>query len=280
MKVLVTGVTGQLGYDVVRVLKTDGLDYIACGPIDFDLCNEIDTINFIINHHPDVVIHCAAYTSVDKAEDEKEICFNVNVGGTEYVVRACEAIKAKLVFLSTDYVFDGTKDAPYEVIDIPNPINTYGLSKKLAEEIVSKYNKHYIVRTSWVFGINGNNFVRTILWLSQEKKMLKVVSDQVGSPTYTLDLARFLVSLIKTEKYGIYHATNEGFCSWFEFASLIIKETNMNCKVEPILTTIYPTKAKRPLNSRLSKQRIKDEGFCSLPLWQNALYRYLLELKK
>ena len=280
MKVLVTGVSGQLGYDVIKALDAKGIDYIGCGPDDFDLRNEEATLSYLKNHHPDVVIHCAAYTAVDKAEDEKDICMDVNAKGTEYIAKACQALDAKLVFISTDYVFDGNKETPYEVNDERKPINTYGLSKQMAEDIVSKVKKHFIVRTSWVYGINGHNFVKTMIRLGIEKEIVSVVSDQVGSPTYTPDLANFLVSLIETEKYGIYHATNEGYCSWFDFASQIMKEANLNCVVKPIYSQDYPTKARRPQNSRLSKKKLVDEGFNQLPSWQDALKRYFLELNK
>jgi dTDP-4-dehydrorhamnose reductase len=276
MKVLVTGANGQLGYDVVERLKQLNIEHIGVGRKDFDLTNEEQTKSFILNYKPDVVIHCAAYTAVDKAEEERDLCYAVNVLGTRYIARVCKEIDAKMVYISTDYVFDGEKEEPYEVTDTPNPINYYGLTKYLGEQEVQKnLDKFFIVRTSWVFGKNGNNFVKTMLKLGQERKEIKVVCDQVGSPTYTYDLAKFLCDMIQTDNYGIYHATNEGYCSWYEFACEIFKIAGMDdVKVIPIKSEEYPTNAVRPKYSKLSKNELKLKGFSTLPGWKDALKRY------
>jgi dTDP-4-dehydrorhamnose reductase len=280
MKVLVTGAKGQLGYDVVERLKELNIEHIGVDKDDFDLTNEHQTKEFILNYKPDVVIHCAAYTAVDKAEDEREICYAVNVLGTKYIAETCREIDAKMVYISTDYVFDGEKEEPYDEDDKPNPINYYGYTKYLGEEEVKKnLQKYFIVRTSWVFGKNGNNFVKTMLRLGQEKREIKVVCDQVGSPTYSYDLARLLCDMIQTDKYGTYHATNEGYCSWYEFACEIFKIAGMDVKVIPIKSEEYPAKARRPKNSRMSKEKLKNEDFNMLRSWQDAIIDYLRVLK-
>jgi len=276
LKILVTGCSGQLGYDVVRRLEDLKIDCLGASRKDFDLTNELDTKNFIKNYKPDAVVHCAAYTAVDKAEDERDICYRTNVLGTRYIAQACKDIDAKILYISTDYVFDGKGDKPFEVTDIPNPINYYGKTKYEGELEVQKYvDKAVIVRISWVFGENGNNFVKTMLRLSRERRELSVVSDQIGSPTYTFDLAKLISDMITTEKYGIYHATNEGYCSWHEFASAIFDMADINIKLNPIRTEDYPTKALRPKNSRLSKKSLDLNGFQRLPHWKNALEEYI-----
>ena len=278
MKVLVTGVKGQLGYDVVRELNKRNIEAIGCDLGEFDLTNREQTIDYIVAAHPDAVVHCAAYTAVDKAEDDREVCYNVNVLGTRYVREAAEKIGAKLVYFSTDYVFDGEGETPWKPGDAPSPVNYYGETKYLGEKEVTEYPKSFIFRISWVFGVNGKNFVRTMLRLGKEKNELTVVADQIGSPTYTYDLARLVVDAIITEKYGVYHATNEGYCSWFEFASCIMNEAGLNCKVKPVTSAEYPTRAKRPHNSRMDKSALIENGFSLLPPWQDALKRYLREI--
>ncbi len=275
MKVLVTGANGQLGYDVVKELQKQNI--VCCGATrkDFDIVDFEATEKFITNYMPDVVIHCAAYTAVDKAEDEQGLCCLVNASATENIAQICKKINAKMVYISTDYVFDGTKDGFYEIDDKPNPINVYGRTKLLGEQEVQKIlNKYFIVRISWVFGKHGNNFVKTMLKLGKERKELNVVADQYGSPTYTADLAPLLIEMIKTDKYGIYHATNEDVCSWAEFAEEIFKLAEMNVKVNHITTDEYPTKAKRPLNSRLSKEKL-DKYFHNLPFWEISLEKFI-----
>lgn len=277
MKILVTGANGQLGYDVIKELQKQNIECFGATRNDFDITDSNGTENFIINYMPDVVIHCAAYTAVDKAEDEPDLCYKVNTSATESIAEICKKINAKMLYISTDYVFDGAKEGFYEVEDKPNPINVYGKTKLLGEEAVQKIlDKYFIVRISWVFGEHGNNFVKTMLRLGAERKELNVVADQYGSPTYTADLAPLLVEMIKTEKYGIYHATNEGVCNWAEFAEMIFKIAKINVKVNHITTSEYPTKAKRPLNSRLSKEKIKKNFNYSFRKIDEALKKFIL----
>lgn len=274
MKILVTGANGQLGYDVVKQLQKQNIEYFGATRKDFDIVDFEATERFITNYRPDVVIHCAAYTAVDKAEDEQGLCYLVNASATEHIAQICKKIDAKMLYMSTDYVFDGTKDGFYEVDDKPNPINIYGKTKLLGEQAVQKIlDKYFIVRISWVFGEHGNNFVKTMLRLGKERKELNVVADQYGSPTYTTDLAPLLIEIVQTDKYGIYHVTNEGVCTWAEFAEEIFRVAGMNVKVNHITTAEYPTKAKRPLNSRLSKEKIK-KYFYNLSSWRMALEKY------
>lgn len=276
MKVLVTGANGQLGYDVVKELQKQNIECCGATRQDFDIVDFEATENFIKNYMPDAVIHCAAYTAVDKAEDEQELCYLVNASATENIAEICKKINAKMLYISTDYVFDGTKDGFYKVDDKPNPINVYGKTKLLGEQAVQKIlDKYFIVRISWVFGEHGNNFVKTMLRLGKERKELNVVADQYGSPTYTADLAPLLVEMIKTDKYGVYHATNEGVCTWAKFAEEIFKITGMDVIVNYITTTEYPTMAKRPVNSRLSNRKLVINNFKTLENWQSAVKNYL-----
>jgi len=280
MKILVTGVKGQLGYDIVKLLNEKSIECIGVDIDDFDLTSEKEVRNYILKYSPTALIHCAAYTAVDKAEDDKEICYNVNVSGTSYISKTCSEIGAKLMYFSTDYVFDGKGEVPFEISDAPNPINYYGYTKHQGELEVTKSLKNYfIVRTSWVFGFNGNNFIKTMLRLGLKGDPINVINDQIGSPTYTSDLAKLAIDMIQTDKYGIYHATNEVFCSWYDFACEIFRESNLNAYIRPVTTDEYPTKAKRPLNSRLSKKSLIENGFNLLPTWQDALLRYLDEIK-
>ena len=278
MKVLVTGVNGQLGHDVIKRLKHNKIECFGTDRDIMDITNEEQVRNVICDYNPDIIIHCAAYTAVDKAEDEKELCYAVNVLGTRYISKICKEIDATMVYISTDYVFDGEGSEPFKVTDNPDPINYYGQTKYEGElEVQRNVNKNFIVRISWVFGSNGSNFVKTMLRLAKEKKELSVVADQIGSPTYTFDLAKLIVEMIQTEKYGIYHATNEGYCSWYEFACEIFKQANMNVKVNPIKTEDYPTKALRPRNSRMD---MSNHNYFknSMPKWKDALMRYIVEL--
>lgn len=280
IRVLVTGVNGQLGYDVVKRLGELGIEAVGVDQSDFDITDKEQTQEYILRIKPDVVVHCAAYTAVDKAEDEKEKCYAINVEGTKNIAEACEKIDAKIVYISTDYVFDGQGIEPQDENKSTNPINYYGYSKEQGEQIVrSTLEKHFIIRTSWVYGKNGKNFVKTMLGLSQTKDELTVVNDQIGAPTYTRDLAVLICDMIQTTKYGTYHGVNEGSCSWYEFALSIFEKCNINIKVNPVLTSEYPTNAKRPLNSRLSMQNLDKNGFERLPKWEDALNRYLKEIK-
>ena len=280
MKVLVTGVGGQLGYDVVKELERRKIECIGADLKEFDITDYDAAHEFITAHKPDNIIHCSAYTAVDKAEDEPEICHRVNALGTENIAKICKEINAKMIYISTDYVFPGAGDEFYEVDSPTGPQNIYGKTKLEGELAVKKIlDKYFIVRISWVFGINGNNFIKTMLKLGKERTEISVVADQVGSPTYTADLAPLLCDMAATENYGTYHATNEGLCSWAEFAEEIFKQAGLSCKVKAIPTTAYPTKASRPKNSRMSKKSLETAGFKRLPLWQDALKRFMIELK-
>lgn len=276
MKVLVTGANGQLGYDVINRLDAEGVEYLGTDIDTLDITNQEEVNRFIRNYNPDVIIHCAAYTAVDKAEHERELCYAINVLGTRYMAEVCGKIGAKMVYISTDYVFDGEGIEPFEVTDKPDPINYYGQTKYEGELEVQKcFDKYFIVRISWVFGINGNNFVKTMLRLGNERDEVSVVVDQIGSPTYTYDLAELLVEMIQTEKYGIYHATNEGYCSWYEFTCEIYRQAGLDVKVNSLKTEEYPTIAKRPKNSRLSKANTRVCFDTKLKPWENALRRFL-----
>jgi dTDP-4-dehydrorhamnose reductase len=273
VKILVTGAKGQLGYDVCKLLgdKAIGVDIE-----DIDITNESAVSAYIEKLRPCAIIHCAAYTAVDKAESEPELCHAVNVLGTKYLAEAAKKIDAKFMYVSTDYVFDGELGCPYETDDVTNPLGVYGKSKLAGENIVSEIlQKFFIVRTSWVFGENGANFVKTMLRMGREKGSVRVISDQIGSPTYTVDLANLLTKMIYSDKYGTYHATNEGFCSWYDFACEVFKAAGISVEVIPITTSEYPTVAVRPKNSRLSKQGLVNAGFKLLPHFKDAIKRYI-----
>lgn len=281
MKILVTGVKGQLGYDVMNVLRQRQIDCLGADLEDFDITDEAATTAFIINYRPDAVIHCSAYTAVDRAEEDAVRCEQVNVEGTRHIAAACREIGAKMLYLSTDYVFPGTGEDFYEVDDPTGPLSVYGKTKLGGELAVkSLLDRYFIVRIAWVFGKNGNNFVKTMLRLGQQRDQVNVVCDQVGSPTYTADLAPLLCDMVQTEQYGTYHATNEGICSWAEFAAEIFRLSGSQTTVNPIPSSEYPAKAARPFNSRLSKKSLDLAGFSRLPSWQDALARYLREIQE
>lgn len=279
MKILVTGFKGQLGYDVVKVLEERKIECLGVDIDEFDITDFSATEKFIKNYAPNAVIHCSAYTAVDKAEDEIELCRKVNKDGAKNIAEVCRQIDAKMIYISTDYIFPGTGENYYAVDDETAPESVYGLTKLEGEKAVKELlDKYFIVRISWVFGKNGNNFIKTMLRLGKEKDEINVVSDQIGSPTYTADLAKLLCDMVVTEKYGIYHATNEGICSWAEFAEEIFKLAGLKAKVNYITTDQYPAKAKRPFNSRMSKKKLDENGFERLPDWKDALNRYLKEI--
>lgn len=280
MKVLVTGVKGQLGYDVVKRLNALGIENKGVDIEDFDLTDESAVLNAVSQYAPDVVVHCAAYTAVDAAEENRDVCYNVNVLGTRNIAYACRELDAKMVYISTDYVFGGQGENFFLPSDKKEPINWYGATKSLGEDEVTRLiKKFFIIRISWVFGKNGKNFVKTMLRLGAEREELTVVGDQIGSPTYTVDLAKLICDMIATDKYGVYHATNEGVCSWAEFTEEIILQAGLKAKVKHILSSDYPSRAARPFNSRMSKDKLSENGFDKLPSWQDALKRYLKELK-
>jgi len=285
-KYLITGYNGQLGYDIKRELLSRGVkeeNIFATDINEMDITNGDEVMNVVRNFKPDVIFHCAAWTAVDKAEDNYDKVYDVNVNGTRNLVNASNDVGAKIVYLSTDYVFDGTKDGIYEVDDKVNPKSVYGETKYLGEEEVKKNPKHFITRISWVFGVNGNNFIKTMLKLSDNHKELNVVDDQIGSPTYTVDLAKLLVDMAETNKYGTYHANNEGFVSWADFAEYIFDINEKDVKVNHISTEEYinitgAKQAYRPRNSRLSKVSLDSAGFDRLPTWESATDRFCEEL--
>lgn len=284
MKVLVTGSQGQLGYDVIKELCSRRHEALGFDLPELDITDEVAVQAVFDRVKPDAVIHCAAWTAVDAAEESGNIAkvFAVNEGGTRNLAAACKRTGAKLLYLSTDYVFDGQGSAPWGADESRfAPLNEYGKSKLAGENAVRELlQAYFIVRIAWVFGKNGNNFVKTMLRLSETHDTLRVVCDQVGTPTYTPDLARLLVDMIETDKYGVYHATNEGgFLSWYDFASAIMQEAGKHTKVIPVTTAEYGlSKASRPFNSRLDKSKLKENGFEPLPDWRDALKRYLKEI--
>ena len=280
MKVLVTGVKGQLGYDVVNELEKRGHMAVGTDVEEMDITDAGKVETVLKKEKPDAVIHCAAYTAVDAAEDNEDLCRKINAEGTENIAKACQDLNCKMLYVSTDYVFDGEGERPWEPDDEREPLNVYGITKYEGELAVEKYvEKFFIVRIAWVFGKNGKNFIKTMINLGKTHDEVKVVDDQIGSPTYTFDLARLLVDMIETDKYGRYHATNEGLCSWYDFAKEIFKQAGMNIKVSPVTSEEFAAKAKRPHNSRMSKEKLSENGFERLPKWQDALARYLETLK-
>lgn len=281
MKVFVTGATGQVGSSCILELKSRGMDVRGVSSKDFSITDTEALRKALLDYQPDVIIHCAAYTAVDKAEDEPELCREVNADATAEIARISAELHAKLVYLSTDYVFPGTGTASFEVGSETGPLNVYGRTKLLGELAVREYVlEHFIVRISWVFGPGGKNFIRTMMKLSETHEEVRVVDDQVGSPTYARDVAVLLAHMITTDRYGTYHATNEGFCSWAELAKEVFRQAGRSTKVIPVLSSEYPTKARRPRNSRLNKSSLDRGGFPRLPRWKDAVGRYLIELAK
>lgn len=282
MRVFVTGVKGQLGYDVVNELEKRGHIAIGVDIDELDITDEAAVERMIREAAPDAVIHCAAWTAVDAAEDNLDKCREVNALGTENIAKICKELHCKLMYISTDYIFDGEGTRPWEPDDpVTTPLNVYGLTKYEGELAVRKnVEKFFIVRIAWVFG-KGKNFIRTMLNLGKTHDHLTVVNDQYGTPTYTYDLARLLVDMIETEKYGNYHATNEGgYITWYDFACEIFRQAGMEVEVEPVSSAQFAAKAKRPENSRLNKQKLVDNGFTLLPTWQDALSRYLKTIEE
>jgi dTDP-4-dehydrorhamnose reductase len=279
MKVLVTGATGQLGTDVVSLFKV-GHEVIGVGRNELDITNLEQCILVIGKHHPDVIIHCAAYTAVDLAETEEDQAYQVNAYGTRNLAIAAERIGCKICYISTDYVFDGTSTTPYREYDNTNPTSIYGKSKRAGEHMVQTLStKFFIVRTSWVYGLYGNNFVKTMLRLAVGRDQLKVVHDQVGSPTFTEDLADFLLKLVVTENYGVYHASNSGVCSWYDFAKAIFEESKVSITVNPCTTEEFPRPAPRPKYSVMEHMAIRANGFDDLRPWQEGLRDFLVKYK-
>lgn len=283
MRVLVTGAKGQLGSDLLCELSKRNIESVGIDIEDLDITDAAATKKVIedINNKTklDAIIHCAAYTAVDAAEDNEAIVTKINAEGTKNIAEVAKTLDVAMMYISTDYVFDGEGKRPWEPDDKRAPLNVYGMAKYkgelYVEELVKKY---FIVRISWVFGLHGNNFIKTMLRLGKERGAVSVVNDQIGSPTYTPDLSRLLADMIVTDKYGRYHATNEGLCSWYDFAVEIFKQAKLDVAVTPVSSDAFPVKAKRPHNSRMDKSKLTENGFKLLPTWQDALGRYLLEL--
>lgn len=280
-KVLVTGYKGQLGYDVVKELEKRGVEALGVDIDDFDLTNERQTIDFIEKYCPTEIVHCAAYTAVDKAEDDYDTAYAVNALGTKNMAMGAYSVGAKMIYISTDYVFNGQKESPYSAYDEKDPIGAYGKTKYLGEKEAKLYlDKLFIVRLSWVFGLNGNNFVKTMLRLGKERDSLGVVADQIGSPTYTPHASKILCDMLETEKYGEYNLSNEGYCSWYDFANKIFEIAKIDIPVKPLKTEEYPTKAQRPKNSCFTRQELLENGFEKMPAWQDALKDYIEKLSE
>ena len=283
MRILVTGVKGQLGFDVVNELKKNNIEAVGVDIEEMDITDAAAVKKVITESKVDGVIHCAAYTAVDAAEDNEEICRKINAGGTKNIADVCKELDIKMMYISTDYVFNGQGETPWQP-DCKDykPLNVYGQTKLEGELAVSEtLEKYFIVRIAWVFGVNGKNFIKTMLNVGKTHDKVTVVSDQVGTPTYTYDLARLLVDMIQTDKYGYYHATNEGgYISWYDFTCEIYKQAGYTTKVVPVTTAEYGvSKAARPFNSRLDKSKLVENGFKPLPTWQDALARYLKEIE-
>lgn len=279
MRVLVTGVTGQLGHDVAAELVRRGAVVIGATRREMPLTDIEGCTAFVEKVRPETVIHCGAYTAVDQAEEEPALCHKINAEATGAIAAACRRVGAKLIYISTDYVFPGGGDIPYETDAATGPQNVYGASKLAGEEAVrAALMAYFIVRVSWVFGGQGKNFIRTMLRLAKTHERLMVVADQIGSPTYTVDLARLLADMAESHKFGVYHATNEGFCSWCALASEVFRQRGLSVAAVPVSSAAYPTKARRPHNSRLSKRSLDEAGFRRLPPWPDAVRRYLAEL--
>lgn len=281
MKVLVTGVRGQLGHDVVNELEKRGVETVGVDIQEMDITDSASVDRVMKEAAPDAVIHCAAYTAVDAAEENEELCRRVNAEGTRNIAVVCKELDIRMIYISTDYVFDGEGERFWEPDDERAPKSVYGQTKYEGELAVQELlDKYFIVRIAWVFGVNGKNFVKTMLNLSQNHDTVRVVNDQFGSPTYTYDLARLLADMVQTDKYGVYHATNEGVCSWYEFACAIFREAGIKMNVQPVSTQEYGAKAVRPANSRMSKEKLTKNGFERLPSWQDALRRYITVLRE
>ncbi len=281
MKVLVTGVKGQLGHDVVTELERRGHEAVGVDIEEMDITDKASVDKVVTSVIPDAVVHCAAWTAVDAAEDAAEKVEAVNATGTRYIAEACKKIDCKMVYISTDYVFNGEGTEPWKP-DCKDyaPLNVYGKSKLDGENAVSSVlNKYFIIRIAWVFGLNGKNFVKTMIRAGRTHDEVRVVCDQIGTPTYTPDVAKLIVDMLGTDRYGYYHATNEGgFVSWFDFTKEIYRQAGLKTKVIPVTTAEYGlSKAKRPYNSRLDKSKLTENGFDLLPPWQDALERFLKE---
>ena len=282
MRVLVTGVKGQLGHDVMEELAKRGYEGIGVDVEEMDITDPEKVEQVITESNVDAVVHCAAWTAVDAAEEKEELCRKINAGGTENIAKVCEKLDIKMMYFSTDYVFNGNGTRPWEPDDPYEPLDVYGKTKAEGEEaVIAHVKKYFILRIAWVFGINGHNFVKTMLNLAKTHDKLTVINDQIGTPTYTYDLARLVVDMILTDKYGKYHVTNEGgYISWYDFTRAIFEEAGItNVTVTPVTSEEYGAAAKRPYNSRMDRSKLVKEGFTPLPDWRDALKRYIKVLK-
>ena len=282
MRVLVTGVKGQLGHDVMEELAKRGYEGIGVDVEEMDITDPEKVEQVITESNVDAVVHCAAWTAVDAAEEKEELCRKINAGGTENIAKVCEKLDIKMMYFSTDYVFNGNGTRPWEPDDPYDPLDVYGKTKAEGEEaVIAHVKKYFILRIAWVFGINGHNFVKTMLNLAKTHDKLTVINDQIGTPTYTYDLARLVVDMILTDKYGKYHVTNEGgYISWYDFTRAIFEEAGItNVTVTPVTSEEYGAAAKRPYNSRMDRSKLVKEGFTPLPDWRDALKRYIEVLK-
>ena len=280
MKILVTGAKGQLGMDLVPELIRRGHEVTGADLEEMDITDASAVERFVMDCRPDAVIHCAAWTAVDAAEDQPEKVRLVNAVGTENIAAVCGSLDIPMMYFSTDYVFSGDGERPWKPDDEPCPLSVYGRTKYEGELAVRKHVpvKHFILRTQWVYGAHGKNFVKTMLRLAEDHRQLRVVNDQIGSPTYTADMASLAADMIVTDRYGIYHFCNEGYCSWYDFAVQIFREAGRDVEVIPVSSEEYPAKARRPLNSRMDTSKLKEQGFSLMPSWQDALHRDLIEL--
>jgi len=282
MKVLVTGVNGQLGHDVVNELNKRGHVAVGVDIEEMDITDKPSVVSVMQEIKPEAVIHCAAWTAVDAAEDNEEKVRAINAYGTENIAKECKKLDCKMIYISTDYVFDGQGTEPW-IADCKDykPLNVYGQTKLEGElAVANNLKKFFIVRIAWVFGVNGKNFIKTMLAVGKTHDKVRVVNDQIGTPTYTFDLARLLVDMVESDKYGYYHATNEGgYISWYDFTKEIYRQAGYDTEVIPVTTAEYGlSKAARPFNSRLDKSKLAENGFKPLPTWQDALERYLKEI--
>jgi len=279
LKVLVTGYEGLIGHDIIKRLEFLDIECMGVDIEEFDLLDSKQTLDFISHYKPTVVVHCTEYEAIDRAEQNKDLCYNINVRGTENIAKACKKVGSAMMYISSNYVFDGKKKGAFKVNDDKHPVNQYGISKSCGEDALMRIlDEYYVVRVSWVFGRNGRNFVNTTLNRAKLNDKICVECDQIGSPTYMPDLAKLIVDIIQTKDYGIYHATNEGYCSLYEFAKKILEYTNIDCKIVPISTEMVDNKANRILNARLDNSKLETKGFSKLRNWQEALQDYLLDV--
>lgn len=280
MKILITGSKGMLGSQMLKQIQQDNkeIELMPTDIEDFDITNLDQACSYIFTFNPDIIIHCAAYTNVDGCESNKELAYKINALGAKNIAIASKVVNSSMVLLSTDYIFDGSKSNPYIETDIPNPINTYGKTKLVAEELIKEeINNYYIVRTSWLYGESGSNFLKTILKLGKQNSEIKIINDQIGTPTYVKSLSRQILTIIKTESFGIYHSSCNGYCSWYEFACEIVKQAGLQTNIIPIGTEDYPLPATRPRYSVLDNYMLRLKNIDIMPNWKDSLINFFNE---